>query len=366
MRQMNTIAKFQLPKAFLKDQRPHQRPMDGLGTTVFMRTYSRMNPDTGHRETFPEVVQRVVEGATNMRKRHLARLNLPWNEKRAQEEAQDMYVRMIQHKFLPPGRGLWMMGTKMTDELHQYAGLNNCGFVSTYNSEDDSPVRPFTWLMDALMFGTGVGFDVEGHDKIFVDKKDATGPPIEFVVPDTRDGWVESMRLLLSHYFDDGPAYTFDYSKIRPAGEPLKTFGGIAPGPDPLIKLHRGVTKILEGRLGQYIGITALTDIMNMIGACVVSGNVRRSSEIALGPADSDEFLNLKNYEMNPIRQEWGWASNNSVKATPGMDYSSIAKSIQVNGEPGVVWMHNIRKHGRMNGKEADWKDAKVGGCNPW
>ena len=87
---------------------------------------------------------------------------------------------------------------------------------------------------------------------------------------------------------------------------------------------------------------------MNFIGRCVVSGNIRRSAEIAFGEADDREFMDLKNYDINPERMDYGWASNNSIFADVGHDYSDIAKRIAKNGEPGLVWLENMRKFGRM------------------
>lgn len=103
---------------------------------------------------------------------------------------------------------------------------------------------------------------------------------------------------------------------------------------------------------------------MNLIGRCVVAGNVRRSSEISLGSYESEEFINLKNYKINPEREAWGWCSNNSIFADVGMDYKDIEERIANNGEPGLLWMDNVRKFSRMNGVE-DNKDFRADGTNP-
>jgi ribonucleoside-triphosphate reductase (thioredoxin) len=95
---------------------------------------------------------------------------------------------------------------------------------------------------------------------------------------------------------------------------------------------------------------------MNLIGQCVgnfifnkkVSGNVRRTAEIAFGEHDSDEFINLKNYDMNPERISYGWTSNNSIFGKIGMDYEKVSKSIQLNGEPGIAYLDNMQKYSRM------------------
>lgn len=103
---------------------------------------------------------------------------------------------------------------------------------------------------------------------------------------------------------------------------------------------------------------------MNMIGKCVISGNIRRSAEIAFGEPNDPEFLGLKDYVLHPERAEFGWSSNNSILATIGMDYSEACKHIKVNGEPGFAWLDNMRNYGRMI-DPPDYKDKKAQGGNP-
>jgi ribonucleoside-triphosphate reductase len=103
---------------------------------------------------------------------------------------------------------------------------------------------------------------------------------------------------------------------------------------------------------------------MNLIGKCVVSGNVRRTAEIAFGDPTSDEYIDLKNYEVNPQRMDFGWTSNNSVFANLGMNYDKIASRICKNGEPGVAWLDNMQQYSRMNGVK-DNKDFRAKGGNP-
>lgn len=107
-----------------------------------------------------------------------------------------------------------------------------------------------------------------------------------------------------------------------------------------------------------------IVDIMNIIGKCVVAGNIRRVAEIALGEAHDREFINLKNYDKNPDRLEFGWVSNNSIFAEIGMDYTEISESIFKNGEPGLCWLENMRAYGRMADSK-DYKDALAAGGNP-
>ena len=258
------------------------------------------------------------------------------------------------------------MGTPVVHKKNLSAALNNCAFVSTEDMESN-PTRPFEFLMDASMLGVGVGFDTKGRGKVSVlGPNDET--PIKYVIDDTREGWVESVSMELKSYFGvkgvKQPRVEFDYSAIRPEGLPLKTFGGVSSGPGPLKDLHKSIAEVLDKRIGKTLDSRSIVDLFNLIGKCVVSGNVRRSAEIAFGEADDEEFLDLKNYEKNPDRMAYGWSSNNSVFAQIGMDYTNIANRLRDNGEPGLAWLENMQKFGRM-ADGPNWKDRRVKGGNP-
>ena len=356
--------KFKLSENFISKYKRKKAPFgfNGLGELVYMRTYSRIKQD-GKNERWWETVQRVVEGTYSMQMNHIESHQLGWNPWQAQKSAQEMYDRIFNMKFLPPGRGLWAMGTAITEEKGLYAALNNCAFVSTKTIKDDY-AKPFCFLMDASMLGVGVGFDTKGAGEIDIKGVDIKRDEQNFQIPDTREGWVESLQVLLESYFHGQGLVVFDYSLIRKEGEPIKGFGGVSSGPDPLEEVHEDIRKVLEGNTGQPITITTIVDIMNLIGKCVVAGNVRRTAEIVFGDADSEEYLDLKNYKVNPHRDQFGWTSNNSVFAELGMDYTEVAKRIEDNGEPGLAWLENMRTYSRMkNG--GDNKDHRVMGGNP-
>ena len=358
------MEKFQLSDNFIKKYKRKKAPFgfNGLGELVYMRTYSRIK-DNGKNERWWETVQRVVEGTYTMQKNWIESHQLGWNAWQAQKSAQDMYERIFTMKFLPPGRGLWAMGTPVTEEKGLYAALNNCAFVSTKTLKDDYS-KPFCFLMDASMLGVGVGFDTKGANEIVVKGVDKDRDSQTFQIPDTREGWVESLRLLLESYFHGQAPVEFDYSIVRPAGVPIKGFGGVSSGPEPLQEVHESITEVLESNSGEPITITTIVDIMNLIGKCVVAGNVRRTAEIVFGDADNEEYLDLKNYKVNPHRDQYGWTSNNSIFAELGMDYTEAAERIKDNGEPGFAWLDNMRKYSRMkNG--GDNKDHRAMGGNP-
>jgi hypothetical protein len=103
---------------------------NGLGEFVYATRYARLRPD-GSRERWFQTVERVVNGTYNMQRRWIEAQGLGWSPARAQASAQRMYERIFTMKFLPPGRGLWAMGTPLTEQRGLYAALNNCAFVST-------------------------------------------------------------------------------------------------------------------------------------------------------------------------------------------------------------------------------------------
>jgi ribonucleoside-triphosphate reductase len=355
--------KFKLSEKFVEKFKDQPAPFgfNGLGEIVYKRTYSRVK-ENGENEQWWETVERVVNGTYNMQKRWIEAHQLGWNARRAQKSAQEMYTRIFQMKFLPPGRGLWAMGSPLTEKKGIYAALNNCAFVSTESMRDD-PSKPFVFLMDLAMLGVGVGFDTKGAETISIYGPDEHLSPIKHVVADSREGWVESLKVLLDSYFIKGSApVEFDYSEVRPAGEPIKGFGGVASGPESLKKLHGEVKQVLERR--GPISVTSIVDIMNYIGKCVVAGNIRQTAEIAFGDPTSEEFINLKNYEINPHRSSYGWTSNNSIFAKIGMNYGKIVDRIIKNGEPGFAWLENMQQYSRMNGI-IDNKDFRARGGNP-
>jgi len=358
------MEKFQLSENFVNKYKRKRPPFgfNGLGELVYMRTYSRIKQD-GKNERWWETIKRVVEGTYSMQKNWIDSHQLGWNPWQAQASAQEMYDRMFNMKFLPPGRGLWAMGTSITEERGLYAALNNCAFVSTGTIKDDYS-KAFCFLMDASMLGVGVGFDTKGAGEVMIKQPNPNREIETFVIPDTREGWVDSLKLLLESYFHGTAEIQFDYSKIRAVGEPIKGFGGVSSGHEPLKEIHEEIRKVLDRNIGEPITITTIVDVMNLIGKCVVAGNVRRTAEIVFGDPYNEEYLDLKNYKVNKHRETYGWTSNNSIYAELGMDYNEVCKRINGNGEPGFAWLHNMRKFSRMqNG--GDDKDHRAGGGNP-
>lgn len=336
---------------------------NGLGKLTYQRTYSRVKKD-GTKEVWWETVARVVEGIYSLQKEHIDKHHLGWNEERAQRSAGAMFTKIFHMKFTPPGRGFWVMGTDIIHVKRMGMAANNCAFVSTEFIDTEDPTFPFTFLMDASMQGTGVGFDLKGAGKINIYQPNQEKSKV-FVIPDSREGWVDSLKVLLESYFSPNK-YTveFDYSKIRPKGTPIKTFGGKSSGYKPLKELHERVRGYLNKDVGGTISMRSIIDIENAIGVAVVAGNVRRSAEIVFGP-DNDEYIYLKSWEKHPERQDVAHASNNSIFAVVGQNYARAAKAThETGGEPGYEWLDNARAYGRMC-EPPNWKDHRASGGNP-
>lgn len=358
-------------KSEIKSKKPNFG-FNGLGEVVFRRTYSRDN------EEWSDVVIRVIQGVLSIRKEHCYRNSLRWSDEEWQSFAREMALSMFDMEWLPPGRGLWMMGTEFVYNRGSMA-LFNCSATDT--SKDLA--LSAEWTMDCLMNGVGVGFNTSWNGTAMKpDKEDYE----TFVIPDTREGWCQSLAILICAYVESerygkNKFPMFDYSKIRRSGLPIRGFGGRSSGPEPLTKMHDRIEKFLDyycdgycpdmreeneakevdpnnkrrkiEKTKPYSSTRLVADIFNAIGACVVAGNVRRSAEICLGGVGNDDFINLKNYEENPERCEIGWMSNNSVVLTPEMDFENfthipeMASRIKDNGEPGLINLYNIQKYGR-------------------
>ena len=370
------IFSFKLAEDFVAGYRTKKAPFgyrdaagNSVGEITFLRTYSRLKED-GTKETWADVCERVINGMYSLQKDHAKTNRLPWSDAKAAASAKEAFDRLWNLKWTPPGRGLWVMGTPIVNVQRNSAALQNCAFVSTGSMTKTDPAKPFAFLMEASMLGVGVGFDDKGADKDFTIYEPQQGET--YVIPDTREGWVDSTAILINAYLrPDSKAPAFDYSEIRKAGEPIRTFGGTAAGPEPLIRLHNYITKIFTGRSGQRLSRIDIADIGNLIGVCVVSGNVRRSAELLIGRVDDEQFLNLKNAEKFPERNSydpenpgWAWMSNNSVSVNVGDNLDGIIDGIARNGEPGVIWMDISKQYGRLV-DPINNKDHRIAGYNP-
>jgi len=238
---------------------------NSLGELVYRRTYRR------DEETWADTVTRCVNGTFEILHNHCKRYNLPFDMATAKAEALEMGNLIYNFKFTPPGRGLWIQGTPIVDKVGSMP-LMNCAFVSTSTLDKDKD-KPFRFLMDVSMLGVGCGFDTDGAGKINWSPSTSSEP---LVIDDSREGWVAALGKLLLWGFGLHPKPLFDYSLIRPKGTPIRGFGGVAEGPAPLKDLFADIEKIILLSANRPVSVRNIVDIMNLIGRCVVSGNVRR------------------------------------------------------------------------------------------
>lgn len=411
------IHKYIMPEDMIEQimKLPFEFGYEGFSEFIYYRTYSQRKND-GKRETFPETIVRVIQGIISIQKDYMIKFCLHWNEQYWNDIAFRMAISMMKIHFLPPGRGLWISGTEYSYTRGSSA-FNNCGFIST----GEGLIKSACWTMDMLMCGCGIGFDT----KIKQEELDRMVIPTKFNgsklyrIHDSREGWVKSVMLLLESYFD-GVYIDFDYSLIRKEGEFIRGFGGTSSGPEPLRILHerirlytncyincktmpvfdiimqmqvehldlfkfnspenRGIIYEIEclNKMPQEIRDSKtygksryVADIFNSIGICVVVGNVRRSSQIAMGDVTDTEFSNLKNHKINPERMQISWMSNNTVCFNKTEDFENlplIASRICDNGEPGCFNQLNVSRFGRIGvrhpiGREAE--EDKAIGLNP-
>lgn len=345
---------------------PEIEPLSPLAELVFLRTYSRNG------EQFRDTLKRGVEGSLTAIKRHQLRNGLSWDDGKGLDHGHRFFERLGQKKLLFPGRGMWAMGTSLVEKIGSLP-LVNCAFVTTEDQPGITPESAFVSAMDLLMCGCGVGFDTRGTFWIYKPNYSSE----IFRIPDSREGWCLALDRFLKAFFDP-TSYSlpvFDFSLIREKGKEIKGFGGVSAGSEPLMNLFDSLFELFGNHLKELsrksVNSQVIVDTFNLIGKCVVSGNVRRSAEIALGSYDDSDFASLKDptalnqaYQLlssdstpesvkvplqkfianHPLTTH-RWASNNSVIISQftEVNYNSLAKRIIQNGEPGIYWEDNVR-----------------------
>lgn len=334
---------------------------NGFGEALYYRTYSRIKMDGGQ-EDWADTVIRNINGTFSIRKDYYVKNRIPWDEAHWQEYAQGFGLYLFNMKWMPPGRGLWAMGSDFVYERGSMA-LYNCAYTEMRSGLDF--VDDVGWLMDSLMHGVGVGF---GPLRTGLHFSLPTSGFEDHIIPDTREGWVESVQRLLLTFIQRRKYPRFIYDKIRGPGLPIKGFGGISSGPEALRYLHVRLAEECELFLHKKRSeVEFKSNVANLVGCCVVAGNVRRSAEIAIAPVGDKTFLDLKNYKKYPHRAEYGWMSNNSATFDSDDDFDSlgeIARRVIHHGEPGIINLRNF-KYGRIGRKKEKMPPDKASGINP-
>lgn len=323
---------------------------NGLAYIVYKRTYSRQLED-GNSEEYWQTLARCINGAEKIGAQY------------TQKEAERLYDYMFNFKCLYAGRMLWQLGTPLVDKFNGNS-LINC-FYTNISSIDD-----FCFLFENLMLGGGVGYSVRRehvHElpriRSNVNISHENTKDADFIVPDSRQGWIELLRKVLESYFINGKSFTYSTILVRGYGEIIKTFGGTASGPNILIDGIQKICFIFKSRENKKLRSVDALDICNLIGSIVVAGNVRRSAQIALGDSDDYLFLRAKRWDEGNI-PNWRSMSNNTICADE-FDYISDLVWDGYNGVGEAYGFFNLnltQKYGRL-GEKID--DYDIQGLNP-
>jgi ribonucleotide reductase alpha subunit len=327
-----------LSKDFLKKY-THKKinwGFDGLGYIVYKTHYARRRPD-GKLEDWPETIARCLNGAQAV------------GAKYTKAEAERLFDYIFNFKCCFSGRGLWQLGTPLTKTIAD--SLLSCWVTKV------SEIKDFHFIFMESMMGGGVGAVISreytqelprvkrGVHCYMKNTKDA-----DWICPDSKEGWGQLWKKILESYLITGESFSYSSVCIRPPGEPLKTFGGIAPGPKPLMDGAAELIKILERRAGKKLRTQDVADIVCCGGQIVKSGGIRRTALILLGDVDDVAFLYLKRWDLDPTLPSYRSNSNNSLICS---DYTHLLDrywdGFAGNGEAyGLFNLKNAKKFGRM------------------
>lgn len=318
--------------------------MNGYNEYIAKSRYSRFLDDKGRREHWPETVERYfdfMEG--HLRKKHNYEMPVGLRE-RLQEAVTNLEV-------VPSMRSIMTSGEAL--ERQNVAGYN-CSYLPI-----DDP-KAFDEAMYILLCGTGVGFSVEQK---YVNKLPEIPCKLydsesTIVVKDSKEGWAKALRQVIALLYA-GEIPKWDVSGVRPAGARLKTFGGRASGPDPLVELFKYVVSKFKGAAGRKLTSLEAHDILCKVGEVVVVGGVRRSAMISLSDLSDDRMAHAKAGNWWDGNGQRALANNSAVydsKPTVGQfmrEWTSIYESHS--GERGIFNRYASKLQAAKNGRrEAD------------
>ena len=318
---------------------------------IALSRYARWLEHESRRETWAETVERYVNYiVTHVSKKHNLDLSLELQEK--------IYNNIINLNVMPSMRALMTAG-KALDKCN-VAGYN-CSYLPV-----DSP-RAFDECMYILMCGTGVGFSVEREniDKLPVVNEHFEDSTTVIKVADSRSGWARAVRELIAMLYV-GQVPEFDVEDVRPAGARLKTFGGRASGPEPLVDFYRFCVAVFKGAAGRRLYPIECHDIMCKIGEVVVVGGVRRSALISLSNLGDDQMRYAKSGQWWENEGQRALANNSiAYKGKINMETFMrewLALVESKSGERGIFNRESAKRQASKNGRRD--VDHQFG-CNP-
>jgi ribonucleoside-triphosphate reductase (thioredoxin) len=293
---------------------------------VYVSRYSRFLHEMGRRETWTETVNRYFD-FYEQHLRERCGYELPYVLRNELEQA------VLNLEVMPSMRCLMAAGPALIrDEM---AGFN-CSYATV-----DNP-KVFAEILYILMVGTGVGFSVERQhvNKLPEIPEELYPTDTTIVISDSKIGWAKGLNELVSILFT-GYIPKVDYSRVRPAGSVLKTFGGRASGPEPLKRCLDYIVSTFKEAKGRKLTSLECHDIICMVGECVVSGGVRRSATISLSNLSDDRMRAAKSGQWWTTTPWRSLANNSAVynDRRPSMDvFMSEWKSLydSKSGERGI------------------------------
>ncbi len=318
---------------------------------IALSRYARWKDDEQRRENWGETVDRYF----NYMEDHLEK-NHGYTISKALKEK--MSTQIMSLGVMPSMRALMTAGPAL-DRCH--VGGYNCSYIPV-----DSP-RSFDECMYILMCGTGVGFSVEREnvDKLPIVNEHFEDSTTIITVGDSRPGWAKALRELIAMLYV-GQVPTWDVSQVRPAGARLKTFGGRASGPAPLVELFHFCIQKFKGAKGRRLFPIECHDLMCKIGEVVVVGGVRRSALISLSNLGDDQMRHAKSGQWWENEGQRALANNSvAFKGKPEMgtfmrEWTSLYES--KSGERGIFNRQAAKVKALENGR----RDANYYfGCNP-
>jgi len=278
--------------------------LDGYSSYIHKSRYARYLPNEQRRETWAETVTRYVE----------------YFKGRGQlddDTAVEVYDAIYNCEVMPSMRTLMTAGKAL--DRDNMAGFN-CSYLVI-----DNP-RAFDELMYVLMCGTGVGYSVERQyvSKLPEVAEDMFNTDTTIHVSDSKVGWAKAYRELISLLYS-GQVPMWDMSGVRAAGEPLKTFGGRASGPEPLHDLFKFTVELFKGAAGRKLSSIECHDLCCKVAQIVVVGGVRRSALISLSNLTDDRIRRAKHGQWWLDNPQRGLA-NNSACYTEKPDFEAFLK----------------------------------------
>lgn len=315
--------------------------------------YARWLPDQNRRETWIETVSRYFD----FFEEHLLENNKYKFTKELRKELEDAVLSL---EIMPSMRCLMTAGEALKRE--NVAGYN-CSFIAI-----DGP-RSFDEILYVLMNGTGVGFSVEQKfvDQLPIVAEEFHDSDTTIVVADSKLGWAKALKELI-HLLFGGQVPKWDVSKVRPAGAPLKTFGGRSSGPDPLVSLFKFCVSVFKRASGRRLTTLECHDIVCKIAEVVVVGGVRRSALISLSDLSDDRMRAAKSgdwWKENPQR---ALANNSFVAKEKDIDvgifmdeWKSLYESRS--GERGIFSRYSAQQQAAKFGRREDNFDYGVNPC---